>query len=241
MGHPRDPNGHSHHNSVWIAHQNVGGVDFWSDTGKGQVVQRRVVRYEDSAEEALIQVELDWKEDTDRVLMRELRTMRVRPLANREWVLLLDHEFTAPEAGGVVLGETAFGFLGVRMTKTLGVHDGGGVIRNSAGAVNEKEVFRKPAKWVDYSGPITAAANEGILLMDHPENYSHPTPFHVREDGWMGIATTFQGAKTIEPEQPLKLRFGLYIHSGVPKLEQLEAQFTAFTQTAAAPPRPVKK
>src|SRR5262252_8452295 len=31
MGHPRDPNGHSHHNSVWISHHVVGGVGFWND------------------------------------------------------------------------------------------------------------------------------------------------------------------------------------------------------------------
>src|SRR6187455_1059626 len=28
MGHPRDPNGHSHHNSVWVSHHDVGGIAF---------------------------------------------------------------------------------------------------------------------------------------------------------------------------------------------------------------------
>src|ERR1700761_5635627 len=31
MGHPHDPAGHSHHNSVWLAHFKVNDVDFWSD------------------------------------------------------------------------------------------------------------------------------------------------------------------------------------------------------------------
>src|SRR5262249_14396868 len=58
MGHPRDPNSHSHHNSVWVSHNNVGGVDFWGDRGAnvGQIVHQRVVRYEDTNDEALIQV-----------------------------------------------------------------------------------------------------------------------------------------------------------------------------------------
>src|SRR6187455_1791749 len=60
MGHPRDPNGHSHHNSVWISHHMVDGVDFWGDTGKGRIVQRRVVQFEDADDEALIQSENDW-------------------------------------------------------------------------------------------------------------------------------------------------------------------------------------
>ena len=29
MGHPHDPVGHSHHNSVWIAHESVNGESFW--------------------------------------------------------------------------------------------------------------------------------------------------------------------------------------------------------------------
>jgi hypothetical protein len=56
MGHPRDANGHSHHNSVWIAHNDVDGISFWADTGKGRIVQKKV-RYEDTDEEALIQSE----------------------------------------------------------------------------------------------------------------------------------------------------------------------------------------
>src|SRR5262245_24317570 len=41
MGHPRDPNGHSHHNSVWVSHHDVGGVAFWNDakTSSGRIVQ----------------------------------------------------------------------------------------------------------------------------------------------------------------------------------------------------------
>src|SRR5260221_8028425 len=31
MGHPRDPNTHSHHNSVWVSHHDVNGVGFWND------------------------------------------------------------------------------------------------------------------------------------------------------------------------------------------------------------------
>src|ERR1043166_5076877 len=32
MGHPHDPVGHSHHNSFWVAHNDVNGVSFWADT-----------------------------------------------------------------------------------------------------------------------------------------------------------------------------------------------------------------
>lgn len=240
MGHPRDPNSHSHHNSVWISHYMVDGVDFWGDGGKGRIVQRRVAQFEDADEEALIQTENDWLGEQDKVLLKEFRSIRVHPLTEKQYLLVIDLEL-APPAGEVTLGKTPFGFIGVRMAKTIGVHDGGGEIRNSAGEINEKEVFWKPAKWVDYSGPIAKDVLEGVTLMDHPSNPNHPATFHVRDDGWMGASATFDAEKTIRAGEPLKLRYGLWIHGGFPTNEQIDKQFNDFAQIGAPPENPAKK
>src|SRR5207244_2954869 len=54
MGHPHDPVGHSHHNSMWIAHNDVNGVNFWADRGKdiGRIVCQRLEKLEDGEEAA---------------------------------------------------------------------------------------------------------------------------------------------------------------------------------------------
>ena len=92
-----------------------------------------------------------------------------------------------PAVGGAVtLVQTSFGLLGVRMAKRIGVADGGGRILNSEGGVNEVGCVRKAARWVDYSGTVTADVDEGITLLDHPQNLHHPVEFHVRNDDWMG-------------------------------------------------------
>ena len=83
----------------------------------------------------------------------ETRTTRLRPLPDRESLVEITLVFTASH-GPVTFGKTPFGFLGVRVAKLMGVHDGGGTIRNSQGGVNEKGVFWKPARWVDYSGRV---------------------------------------------------------------------------------------
>ena len=240
MGHPRDPNGHSHHNSFWVSHHEVGGVGFWNDQGKGRIVHKRVTRYEDTDEEAIIEVINAWNDEAGKTLVEELRTMRFRPLEGGQWLLVLDIQLTAPKQA-VTIGKTPFGIVGVRMAKSIGVRDGGGTIRNSEGGVNEEGVFWKPARWCDYSGQITPQAKEGLTLMDHPSNPNHPTKFHVRDDGWMGTCLTFDAPHTLEPGVPLKLRYGLFVHAGVPTAEELDAQFAAFAKIGEPPPLPAKK
>lgn len=235
MGHPHDPNGHSHHNSVWIAHHDVGGVAFWNDapSSTGRIVHQKVLRYEDGDDAALIEVQNAWVDAArQRTLLREQRTMRFISQPRQQWLLVLDLRLSAADSP-VTLGKTNFGLVGVRMAKTIGVHDGGGTIRNSEGGVNEPQVHERPARWVDYSGPIAPQAIEGITLMDHPANPGHPTVFHVRDDGWMGAALTFAGPRTIQPQEALTLRYGLWVHAGLPTPAQIEQQFAAFCQIGA--------
>ncbi len=229
MGHPRDQESHSHHNSVWISHNDVNGVVFWGDQGKGKIRHKRIVEFEDGAREAYTVTENEWIDiENDEVLLREIRRNTVQLLDDGDWLLMIYLEFRAPENKEVILGDTPFGMIGVRMAKTIGVHDGGGTIRNSEDQVNEKEIFRNKAKWVDYSGLITNENAEGITLFDHPNNPSFPTPFHVRNDGWMGACLTHENPIAVPSDKPLKLIYGLYIHSGMKSIDHLHTKWEEF-------------
>lgn len=240
MGHPHEPESHSHHNSVWISHHDVNGVPFWPDHNSGNIVSQKIELLEDADDHAAVQALNHWVSTNGQVLLIETRRTTVQWLPKKEWMLILDLRLEAKDHD-VVLGKTPFGPIGVRMAKTIGVNDGGGTIRNSEGGVNEKEIFWKPAKWVDYSGPITPKAQEGITLMDHPINPGHPSVWHVRNDGWMGSCLTFNGPLTIPKGKSLRLRYGLYVHGGVPSLKQLEARWQEFSAMPLVDLEPKKK
>lgn len=237
MGQPSDPHGHRHHNSVWISHSDVQGVNFWGDEGEGTIVTVAVERYEERDEpkpHASMLVSNDWRDADDRTLLHERRQITVLPEdpsdANAPWMILIDLELAAPGEQSVQLGETAFGIIGVRMARSIGVREGGGRLLNSEGQRNEEPMFRKPARWVDYSGPVTGNSTGGITLMDHPDNPHHPAPFHVRDEGWMGASLSLAGAITVAPDRPLRLRYGLWVHHGVPDRQTIDRAWSAFAE-----------
>ena len=128
MGHPHDPEGHSHHNSVWISHHDVNGVTFWGDKGPGRIVHQRIEKIADEGNTSWVITHHTWlDESTKKPLLLERRRTHVQLLDKGEWLLVLD--LTLQAKTEATLGKTPFGPIGVRMAKTIGVDDGGGTIR----------------------------------------------------------------------------------------------------------------
>ncbi len=246
MGHPHDPLTHSHHNGVWISHNKVNGLDFWGDHTKPEV-QGRIINiaipreaYTDSDEGATMQMINHWVKAADNsVQLIETRRCEVRPLNGfKSWLLIIDLEFTTPAGKTATFAPTYFGLVGVRVAKSIGVLDGGGRVLNSEGQLNEEGTFRKPARWCDYSGRITNDQDgfAGITLMNHPSNPQNPTPFHVRNDGWMCACLTSEDPPLsieVSAEKKLRVKYALWVHDGV----TTQAQSEAIWQTFAAMPQ----
>ncbi len=236
MGHPHDPMTHSHHNSVWIAHANVDGVDFWSDHGKnlGRIRNSQIPRnaYDDGDRSASMVMINHWIRESDSsILMVETRRTELMPLdGEKSWLMIVDLDVRTPNAQSTRLAPSPFGMIAVRMAKSIGVHDGAGRILNSDGAVNEQEVFRKPAKWCDYSGRYSNATEGfgGVTLMNHSINPNHPCPFHVRDDGWMGACVNLNESIDVSAEKPLRLRYALWVHERVKNIEDCDKVWQLF-------------
>jgi hypothetical protein len=228
MGHPGAPD-HDHHRSVWFAHAKVLGIDFWSDRTPARVRQQSWLAYQDG-DEAAMAVLLGWYDGHDpKELLEQELIAAVRPGPEGETFVELQATFR-PAAESLEFGKTNFGFLAVRVAKDISAHFGGGRIVNSEGATGEPAVFGKPARWVDYSGPVPKGGGEGITYVDHPSNPGHPGSWHVREDGWMGAAVCLNGPVTTSRKQPLTLRYLLHAHRGgadAARAEKVAKEFAA--------------
>ena len=214
IGHPHDPVGHHHHYSIWLAYHFINDVNFWSDEEtSGKQVHQRFSRFVDGPVLAGFESVVDWQTPDGESIMREIKRARVYPQSDDE--LLIDLQFSFSSVNKIVhLKKTSFGFLGVRMAKSIGVFDGSGLIQNSEGAVNEREVFHKAASWCDYSGLITDTLRNGIAIFDHPDNPHYPSHWHVRSDGWMSPCHFLHHDHQIGLDETLQLNYRLLAHNG---------------------------
>ncbi len=242
MGHPGAPN-HDHHRSLWFAHSDVLGIDFWSETTASRIRQSQWYAIEDGAESARIALELLWTDGHDpQPLIKQdvFATMRTLPTG---WSLELQSDFRAT-ADGIEFRQSNFGILGLRVAKSLSVVFGGGTITGSDGSQGEPALFGKPNRWIDYSGPIfTESAtgtpvSEGLTLIDHVKNPTYPSKWHVREDGWIGPSLSRDKSILVPRERPLTSRYLLYVHSGVYNSTQVKPLADTFD---ASPPLRVRK
>lgn len=219
MGHPGAPD-HDHHQSIWFANNRVNGFDFWANGKQTKIRQRQWYAYEDGQDEAIMGCRLDWIDPDGVSLMQQELIAAIVPMENNEYAMELQFTLTPTRPGATVeLDKTNFAFLAIRVAKTISAQFGGGVITNSEGQVGEHDIFGKSARWVDYSGPVGVGEGEsristveGITCFDHPSNHHYPTPWHVRDDGWIGAAVNLNEGITLDAETSLTLRYLLHAH-----------------------------
>jgi hypothetical protein len=242
MGHP-NPVGHEHHKSVWFGHQFVDGVNFWGEPNglDVQTRHRRVLWYEDGPEWAAFAAEVEWYAEGS-VRLSQLLIAAVEPMgADGSYALDLQSRFTSPDGRPIELGKTNFGFLGVRVAKTISEQFGGGRLTNAEGHTGEDAIFGTRSRWVDYSGPVAPGVTEGICYLDHPDNPRHPAHWHVRRDGWMEAAFCLAEPYGVAVDHPLDLRYRLLVHPGPADPAALDRAWKRFAETPAyaynPPPR----
>lgn len=224
IGHPRDPVSHRHHYSIWLGHQNVNDVNFWEESVRsGRQVPQAIAEFEDSEKFCSMTASVNWQDKNGWVLLNETKKISMHPIEDGQYLIGLELCFSAVDS--IRLGKTPFGFLGVRVAKTMGVHDGGGKISNSEGQINEEEVFRKTARWCDYSGSASAEEWNGITIIDHPSNLNHPPKWHVRNDGWMCPSLFLDYVVDLGKDEELKLKYILVIHRGEVEPSMIEKHY----------------
>jgi len=237
---------HPHHRSLWFAHGNVNGHDFWTNHKQShqdsEIVHREFVSTE-GGDTGKIVTRNDWIADGKKICEDE----RTLVFGEDEYGRYIDFLVTVIAAeGDVTFGDTKEGAFGVRVSTPLTVDSKQGAhVVNSRGQTDGK-AWGMFAEWVDDYGPVDGEV-VGLAMLSDPKNFRHPTRWHARTYGLLA-ANPFgerdfpadqsqpkQGAKTIYQGEKLPLHYRVYLHSGNPTQANIDAAYRAFAADSQAP------
>jgi hypothetical protein len=220
---------HPHHRGLWFSHGDVNGYDFWANEknqkgvgkGRGEIKVVKVKDIKSGKKSGTISTLQDWIDATGKRLLSEARTMTFYSETGGNRTVDFDITLTAIEES--VFGDTKEGVFAIRLARALEEEISGTMV-NADGGEKEKNVWGKRSPWVDYSGTLDGE-KIGIVILDHPTSFRHPTYWHSRAYGLFasnifGVRdftrdkTSTAGAATLKPGETMRFRFRVIIHPG---------------------------
>lgn len=246
-----DPKEHPHHRSFWFTHGDVNGIDFWTEGAKrGRQLHRRWRTITSGVVFGELTHDVDWVAPDGKVVMKDIRTLRVYNLDQPERIIDFTVTLMAPTADSVVvLGDTKEGTFATRVNLTMSVESkskkGSGAKIINANGLSNAAAWGQPARWCDYSGPQADGTNAGLTIFDHQSNVHHPARWHVRGYGLFAAnplgAGHFTGEKiraksiTVTPDRPLTLQYRTVLHGGKVTASRLDGHWNAWHEPALKP------
>ena len=233
------PNDHRWHRGLWSSWKFINGMNYWEEdrqTGLGagltQILTNHIVQTVGGG--AVIETALSYHPPGEPPVLQELRSLRVSPPdAAGDYFIDWTSEFVAG-AGAVKLertplsgeldGQSWGGYAGLSARLDAQLRDG--IFLNSEGQSGVAATHGRPARWMDCGN-----SRGGIAILDHPQNFRHPTPWYVNQQmPFFSPAVLFNAAHTIPPEGKLKLRYRIIIHSQPRPQAELERRWQQFSR-----------
>lgn len=234
---PTEKTDHVHQKSMWFDHGNVNGIDFWAETAKqqGKQVHKELLKAE-GGKIGTVVARTDWNGPDGKTLLSDVRTVRFAGDKNSRSI---DFDVTVTAvADEVTFGDTKEGSFGMRIAESMRVdRKQGGKIITSEGLEDDK-AWGKPAKWVDYYGPVKGETL-GIAILNHPSSLRYPSHWHVRTYGLFAANPwglhDFTGGKEssdykMKQGDKFTLRYRVILHKGTEKDGQIAEAFANYTK-----------
>lgn len=210
---------HPHQASMWWAHGDVNGRDFWHHGGAYELETIEIL---EQGERGVIRARHSMRDaDTGDRIGREIRTLAFHGDADGRFI-----DFTVSVIatdGELTIGQTKEGTMGIRTHPDLRLDRGANAV-NSEGVTGDA-VWGKRAQWINYYGEIEGNP-VGIAVFDHPNNPRHPTWWHARGYGLLaanpsgdpGFEGAYQNRDMVIPEgHAVTFRYRFYFHKGDPE------------------------
>lgn len=247
---------HPHHRGICFGHESINGFDSWAETATfeemkanpknaakakerldalGSCRHREFTELVAEADKAVIVEVCDYLDASGKKLCTETRRMTFRAAGDTR---IIDFAQDFSGEASVVFGDKKDAGLSIRVPTSMAVDTKlGGKIINSDG-ITDKDAWSKPAKWVDFHGPVEGE-HLGVAMLNHPSSFRFPTRWHVRTYG-LFTANPFasqqfdkslpDGSHEIKAGETLKLRHRFIFHKGDEKAGKIADAWEAYAR-----------
>ncbi len=222
------PGHHKHQTGLYVGYLKVNGRDYFHSPypNNKHFKRTKVGRARQEGNKAKWSYEYDLLDKDGNAQMTETQQWE---LVDHRTHYTLDLKWEAKAHTDVTFGAHPYGGLFLRMPWSRAT---GGTATNAEGKTNGSTEGQRSA-WVDVGLPIDGRDKDDwgrIVIMDHPKNAGHPTPWRV--DGQLGVgpARSRAGAWSIKKGQTARATYRLVVYTGQLDKALIERTWKAFSK-----------
>lgn len=202
------PSHHKHQTGLYWGFTRVNGRDYFHHPGEGYFKRQSSRVLEAAGTTVRWEVVYHLMGEAAQAVLEERQTWAIRDGGDH---YVLDLAWEGRGLVDVTVGKYDYGGLFLRMPWKSGIR---GTARNSEGQENRAAEGQR-AKWVDVG--LEVPGRQGlahVVIMDHPGNPGHPTPWRV--DGQLGVGPCYArlGEWKIPRDKAATFRHRLLVYTG---------------------------
>lgn len=233
------PPDHYHHYGVWNPWTKLAfegdTVDCWNLKERQGTVQHIGIlstkQGTDFAEYAVAHDHIQFKNGQERVMLHEVQTTRVHPIANDQYWADITIDLRTATVSPVWIVQYRYAGLGWRTTADWDNQNS--TVLTSEGRTR-KNADGSTARWCVVQGQL-GSDHGGIVMLSHPANYNHPEPLRIwpedqyqRGDLFAMFAPTKNKDWLLEPNKTYTLRYRFVVFNGKFDAAQAEAAWRTY-------------
>jgi len=221
-----------HHRGLWLGCQPLNGGDYWADNGpeSGQIktVKLELLTTEPVDNKVTFIQQCQWVRQGSHPFDDERKYTITRANDGR---VLIDCEIKLTAAEDVSIKKAKHAFFAMRAASDISPAYGG-TLMNSEGGIGAKGTYGKTADWCGFFGKrrFRPDVTEGIVIMNHPENFGGKCPWFTRDYGHLSPSPLNFQKKPFKLAEgnSFKLSYRVVLFAGTPQEANLDAVFKSW-------------
>jgi hypothetical protein len=215
-----------HHSSVFFGCDMVNGGNFWQEgVERGRIIAKETKLVSAKGPSVVIEQTCSWERPGAESPFTDHRVITLT--APSPDLRFIDFDVTLKPLIKVTIRKTNHSFFSVRASPEL-APAGGGELLNSNGELGEKGTFGKKATWATFRGQRDGQT-EGVAIFDSPQNRWSPSPWFMRDYGFMSPTPMFWPENNthtlLNPGENVRLQYRVVIYGGTLDAAQLGKLF----------------